>query len=531
MCSFRQGKMWLGCGHRLGGQCGYTGHSPHSSSYKRAKFFGSPSKFQYFNIDMSTASTRSESLLLGPRPLPVFFANRLLLTCAYALDPLCNRRQMEYPWYSFWSIVLLDLIAGLPEYILFPQFPVWIIPPEESDDVVYESDVEPSSPISHLNFNPNTDAIKSRDDASSSHSSQSPQPTPPPPGRANKFKLPDFAVLGLFCDTINAVDVQSLSEALESLRSRPMINNVLTPLLVEIKRDSESLELTDRYVTHAQAGALVQANFVFASSHQQFVVAIAAAGVKWSWSLIRRPAHLPVASLEEQDDSTYIPRGLSLTNTAWSDVLDFGSADSDTALRKVFEWMMGLRRGRRLNHQSNDGATSDEDEDKSDSDDSQDSGASRSNLEDGTGDETETEGDRRRLTPSAHIRQSYAGPRAPRLWAPPTDSPDPLDSYSLGQSHASPRAPGNRAPGNRASSNRALVAWAPPTDSPDPLDDYTVVLPTTPSGKDTAKRNRATDSPREAVASLSMPPTCQVSPSSKPQKRGKMHATTSSQPM
>ena len=288
---------------------------------------------------------------------------------------------------------------------------------------------------------------------------------------------------------------------------------------MEIKRDSVT---TDRYVAHARADASRQANFIFASSHQRFIVAIAAVGVQWSWSVIPRPDHLPVASPEEQDDSTYVPRELRRTKTAWSDVLHFGSADSDTAFRKVFECMMGLHRGRRLNHWSKDGGTSDEDEAKSDSDDSQDTGASRSSLEDDAGDQTEAESDRRRLTPSAHIRQGHAGPRAPRLWAPPTDSPDPLDSYSVEQSHASPRAP----------VNRTLIAWAPPTDSPDSLDDYTVVLPTTPSGKDTAKRNRATDSPREAVASLSMPPTCQVSPSSKPQrKRGKMHATTSSQPM
>jgi len=482
-------------------------------------------KVQYsvLSIDMSTVASTG-SLLLGPRPLPVFFVNKLLLACAYALDPLCNRQLMEYPWYSFWTIVLLDLIAGLPEYILFPQYPVWIIPPEESDPD-YESDVEPASePIPCLNFDPNThqpDPVESYDaDTSSSQSSQSPQPTPPPPGRANKFKLPDFAVLGLFGDTIGEADFHSLSEALQCLRSRRIINNVLTPLIVEIKRDS--LMLTHRYVTHARADALRQANFIFASSHQRFVVAIAAAGVQWSWGVIRRPAHLPVVSLEEQGDSTYVPQELSRTNTAWSDVLDFGSADSDTALRKVSEWMMGLRRGRRLNDRSKDGATNNEDEAESDSDDIQDGGASRSNLEDDAGDETETERDRRRLAPSGHIRQSYAGPRAPRLWAPPTDSPDPLDGYSVGQSHAGPRAPGDR----------TLVAWAPPTDSPDPLNDYTVVLPTTPSGKDTAKRNRATDSPKEAVATLSMPPTCQVSPSSKPlRKRGKMHATTSSQPM
>jgi hypothetical protein len=430
---------------------------------------------------------------------------------------------MEYPWYSFWTIVLLDLIAGLPEYILFPQYPVWIIPPEESDDADYESDVEPASePFPCLNFDPNTDqpdAVESH--ASSSQSSQSPQSTPPPPGRANKFKLPDFAVLGLFSGTIGEVDFHSLSEALQYLRSRRIINNVLTPLIVEIKRDS--LILTDRYVTNARADALRQANFIFASSHQRFVVAIAAVGMQWSWGVIRRPAHLPVASPEEQGDSTYVPRELSVSNTAWSDVLAFGSADSDTALRKVSEWMMArLRCGRRLNDWSKDGATNNEDEATSDSDDIQDSGASRSNLEDDAGDETETEGDRRQLTPSGHIRQSYAGPRAPRLWAPPTDSPDPLDDYSVGRSHAGLRTPGTR----------ALIALGPPTDSPDPLDDYTQVLPTTPSGKDTAKRNRATDSPKEGVASLSMPPTCQVSPSSKPlRKRGKMHATSSSQPM
>ncbi|KIJ99747.1 hypothetical protein K443DRAFT_679704 [Laccaria amethystina LaAM-08-1] len=469
---------------------------------------------------MSTASTGS--LLLGPRPLPVFFANKLLLACAYALDPLCNRQQMEYPWYSFWTIVLLDLIAGLPEYILFPQYPVWIIPPEESDDADYESDVEPASePFPCLNFDPNTDqpdAVESH--ASSSQSSQSPQSTPPPPGRANKFKLPDFAVLGLFSGTIGEVDFHSLSEALQYLRSRRIINNVLTPLIVEIKRDS--LILTDRYVTQAQADAERQAAFIFASSHQRFVVAIVTAGVQWSWAVIRRPAHLPVASAEEQGDSTYVPRELNLPNVAWSDVLDFGSADSDTALRKVSEWMMGLRRGRRLNDWFKDGATNNEDEATSDSDDIQDSGVSRSNLEDDAGGETETEGDRRQLTPSGHIRQSYAGPRALRLWAPPTDSPDPLDDYFVGRSHAGLHTPGTR----------ALIASGSPTDSPDPLDDYTQVLPTTPSGKNTAKRNRATDSPKEAVASLSMPPTCQVSPSSKPlRKRGKMHATTSSQPM
>ena len=146
---------------------------------------------------------------------------------------------------------------------------------------------------------------------------------------------------------------------------------------MEIKRDSVT---TDRYVAHARADASRQANFIFASSHQRFIVAIAAVGVQWSWSLIRRPDHLPVASQEEQDDSTYVPRELRRTKTAWSDVLHFGSADSDTAFRKVFECMTGLHRGRRLNHRSNDGATSDEDEAKSDNDDSQDSGASRSSL-------------------------------------------------------------------------------------------------------------------------------------------------------
>ncbi|KIJ99760.1 hypothetical protein K443DRAFT_679713 [Laccaria amethystina LaAM-08-1] len=299
------------------------------------------------------------------------------------------------------------------EYILFPQYPVWIIPPEESDDADYESDVEPASePFPCLNFDPNTD----QPDAVENHasSSQSPQPTPPPPGRANKFKWPDFAVLGLFSDTIGEVDFHSLSAALQYLRSRRIINNVLTPLIVEIKRDS--LILTDRSVTNARADALRQANFIFASSHQRFVVAIAAVGMQWSWGVIRRPAHLPVASPEEQGDFTYVPRELSVSNTAWSKVLDFGSADSDTALRKVSEWMMGLRRGRRLNDWSEDGATNNDDEATSDSDDIQDSGASRSNLEDDAGDETETEGDRRQLTPSGHIRQSYAGPRAPRLW-------------------------------------------------------------------------------------------------------------------
>ena len=161
---------------------------------------------------------------------------------------------MEYPWYSFWTIVLLDLIAGLPEYILFPQFPVWFIPPEESDD----ADYEPASPVPCINFDPNADAVETHDtDASSSQSSQSPQPTPPPPDRANKFKLPDFAVLGLLGDTIREVDFHSLSEALQYLRSHRIINNVLTPLIVEIKRDSVR---TDRYVAHARADASRQAN-------------------------------------------------------------------------------------------------------------------------------------------------------------------------------------------------------------------------------------------------------------------------------
>jgi hypothetical protein len=49
------------------------------------------------------------------------------LEMSYAFSRTLNPRNLEFYWYPLWCQTLFDLVAGVPDLIVAPQFPVWII--------------------------------------------------------------------------------------------------------------------------------------------------------------------------------------------------------------------------------------------------------------------------------------------------------------------------------------------------------------------------------------------------------------------
>lgn len=63
---------------------------------------------------------------------PASASNQLLppkarLETSYAFSRTFNSRNMEFYWYPLWCQILFDLVADVPNLIVAPQFPVWIV--------------------------------------------------------------------------------------------------------------------------------------------------------------------------------------------------------------------------------------------------------------------------------------------------------------------------------------------------------------------------------------------------------------------
>ncbi|EDR01643.1 uncharacterized protein LACBIDRAFT_310580 [Laccaria bicolor S238N-H82] len=308
-----------------------------------------------------------QSSLLSHTRLTLQFAIAFAFAKSLGNDPRWNYKLLEGPWYGFWCAVLVDIFAGIPECIVFPQYPLLVIPEiddcedtedtpglaEEGSDDGDEQEEEGSpgtpqdseAPQAHVDLDSDSELAYGEggltpdlpDETASDPTTPSPRSSPPPLpdiSIAKSFRITDFAVLhltGVVGDDPFALsdDIASVSD----LQALPVkITDVLIPLILENKKVLADI----RQLNFAQGQVCQQARFLFHQNQdQQYVVALVAAGSVWKWAKITRGHAKPPSSASSIMDPSYVDEPPA-QRPNWSLPLTFGTPESMNALKKIY---------------------------------------------------------------------------------------------------------------------------------------------------------------------------------------------------
>jgi hypothetical protein len=212
---------------------------------------------------------------MAPRPDPgPLLPHKARLEMSYAFSRTFNPRNLEILWYPLWCQTLFDLVASVPNLIVAPQFPVWIIrhhdyehedaddgdDPEEIKEI--EGEEEHNEPEEEEDYEVGAGDISF---------------TSTVPEKKAEGVLVDFAILSL----------RALPQPKEKLRYGGWrITGASVCLLVELKRfvsrslkdDELNVEIL-AHVQEARSDLVKQAGYLFIKDKtKNSIMAIAAAG-------------------------------------------------------------------------------------------------------------------------------------------------------------------------------------------------------------------------------------------------------------
>ncbi|KAH7888280.1 hypothetical protein F5I97DRAFT_1867184 [Phlebopus sp. FC_14] len=281
---------------------------------------------------------------------------RLILV---ANDPRHNPGLREHSWYGLWDNVL-RLFESIQSSHVFPQYPLWLLKPEESMPSS-PAPKEPSSDGPHVQDSSSFDTVslfrwqlgRSSTAMTSPPSSPSAYPSSPlahksaplasfpslpipqlqkatmsmPPSRGfERHKVVDFAIAQLR-DGIHAID------------------NVVVPIIVEIKKyqralnddaDTGSRQNRVANILTAQAQAEGQARYLFTAKKQPAVLAIAASGPYWRWAQLFPQRHIADV---DPNDAGYVPPDDVVQPFDWTiGYYTIGTHESDVMLGRILQW-------------------------------------------------------------------------------------------------------------------------------------------------------------------------------------------------
>ena len=184
------------------------------------------------------------------------------LAKAFAASRASNPRNVEYPWYGYWSQILVDLTSQYERLINIPQHLLYYTPAEPEADNITVDASDPDTSISSI----------------PSVAVTTPQPF------AYEI-IPDFAIIRLIFRWRDPDGPKRWRNV--------KIRHAGVPLLVEIKRagarSARSLVETLVHMAIAQHEAMLQAAYLFRMiSVQQSVMLMACTGHWWSCRIVTR---------------------------------------------------------------------------------------------------------------------------------------------------------------------------------------------------------------------------------------------------
>ncbi|KAG2084120.1 uncharacterized protein F5147DRAFT_659947 [Suillus discolor] len=279
---------------------------------------------------------------------PTSASNQLLppkarLETSYAFSRTFNSRNMEFYWYPLWCQTLFDLVADVPNLIVAPQFPVWIVKqndqlegandgddPEEVEEWVAQAASEGVAAGTQVPANNQEELEEGDHEADSEVGNMSFASTVLE--KDAESVLVDFGIVHLI----------AVPQAQEKPRYGGWrITAASACLLVEVKRFvSRSLkdkELDAEIRTHIQEARMdliSQAGHLFIQDKtKQSVMAIAAAGPYWSGTTIHRGDVERTMHQISSYDPSYRPPGENLVDQRpkWNKILRLDGASSTAA--------------------------------------------------------------------------------------------------------------------------------------------------------------------------------------------------------
>ncbi|KAG1872383.1 hypothetical protein DFJ58DRAFT_761246 [Suillus subalutaceus] len=273
------------------------------------------------------------------------------LETSYAFSRTFNSRNMEFYWYPLWCQTLFDLVADVPNLIVAPQFPVWIVKhndqlegaddgddPEEVEERVAQGEEDVAAVVQILGNNEEEgDHEPDSEVGNISFASTVPE-------KNAESVLVDFAIVGL-----TAVPQPEQKSRYGGWR----ITAASPCLLVEVKRfvsrslrDDELDAEIRAHVQEARIDLVIQAGHLFIQDKtKDSIIAIAAAGPYWSGAVIHRGNVGHTMDLISSNDPNYRPPGEQLVDRRpkWNKILRLDGASSTVAsearLRTIYKKM------------------------------------------------------------------------------------------------------------------------------------------------------------------------------------------------
>lgn len=230
------------------------------------------------------------------------------LETSYAFSRTFNPRNLEFLWYPLWCQTLFDLAASVPNLIVAPQFPVWIIRhhDNEHEDANEGDDPEEIEEIQGEEQHNEPEEGDYEDGAGDiSFASTVPE-------KKAEGVLVDFAILSL----------RAVPQPKEKLcYGGWRITGASVCLLVELKR----------FVSRS---LVKQAGYLFIKDKaKDSVMAIAAAGPFWSGATIHRDDIKLTMHILSANDPSYQPPGEKFVDWVpkWNKIIRLDGASSAAA--------------------------------------------------------------------------------------------------------------------------------------------------------------------------------------------------------
>ncbi|KAG2113805.1 uncharacterized protein F5147DRAFT_679896 [Suillus discolor] len=263
------------------------------------------------------------------------------LETSYAFSRTFNSRNIEFYWYPLWCQTLFDLVAGVPNLIVAPQFPVWII--EHNDQVEGADDGDDPEEVEELEKpaqGEHTGAggmqVLDNDVDDEDH-----EPEVGAGDISFASTIPEKDARSVLVD-FTVVRLTAVPQPEEKSRYGGWrITAANACLLVEVKRfasrslkDDELDEDIKFHIDEARADILVQAGCVFLQDEtKDSVMAIAAAGPYWSGATIHRDDVRDTMDHLSNSDPSYRPSGEQLLDRVpkWNKILRLDGASSTVA--------------------------------------------------------------------------------------------------------------------------------------------------------------------------------------------------------
>ncbi|KAG2037012.1 hypothetical protein BDR03DRAFT_958283 [Suillus americanus] len=265
------------------------------------------------------------------------------LETSYAFSRTFNSRNMEYYWYPLWCQTLLDLVAGVPNLIVAPQFPVWIV--EHNDQLEGADDGDDPAEVEELERTAQGEKAVVRgmqvpgNNVEEEFGDYEPEVgvgdisfASTVPEKAAKSVLVDFAVVGL----------TAVPQSGEKLRYGGWrITAATSCLLVEVKRfasrslkDDELDADIKGHIAEARLDLVVQAGYIFLQDEtKDSIMVIAAAGPYWSGATIHRSEVKFTMDILSSNDPSYRPPGEQFSDREpkWNKIIRLDGTSSTAA--------------------------------------------------------------------------------------------------------------------------------------------------------------------------------------------------------